>query len=214
VPSSRIGQSSLENAVTLARSGNLAQARLLIKEIVSQEPDNALAWVWLAFVSLRAEEKRAALRKAYSLTPDDQRITEAINRLTTPQHVASAAHSGVFISYARSDELFAVNLTESLRASEIKVWLDVTDIPDDADWQSAILAALNSCGVMLTILSPAALQSLDLRAERQQFLVSGKIIVPVLYQSCDLKAPGVHLSPVDFRSDYELGVQHLLKLLI
>lgn len=205
---------TLENAVALARSGDSAAAHLLFKQIVAQEPGNALAWVWLAFVSSPAEEKRAALRKALSLAPEDRRISEALNRLTTPHHIALAAHTGVFINYARPDELFAVNLTESLRSAGVHVWLDVTDMPDDGDWKSAILSALDTCGVMLMILSPAALQSSDLRAERQQFMANGKIILPVVYQTCDLNKLEIPLSSVDFRHDYDLGLQQLLKLLL
>lgn len=203
---------TLENAVALARKGDSAAARQLFKQLVTQDPHNPLAWVWLAFVSPSFEEKRAALRKALTLAPEDRRIAEAFNRLITPEHVARAARAGIFISYARPDELFAVNLTESLRSSEIKVWLDVTDIPDDADWKGAIATALKTCGVMLAILSPAAIQSADLRAERQQFMTDGKIIVPVLYQACDLSKPDVPYPPVDFRHDYDAGLQQLLKL--
>lgn len=205
---------TLENAVALARSGKSAAARQLFKQLVKDEPQNALAWVWLAFVSPQFEEKRAALRKAQTLAPEDRRIAEALSRLNTPDHIIRAAHAGVFISYARPDELFAINLTESLRSADINVWLDVTDVPDDTDWKSAILSALNTCGVMLLILSPAALRSADLRAERQQFVANGKIVIPVLHQPCDLSKLGISYPPIDFHHDYKTGLQHLLKLLI
>ncbi len=210
---------TFENAVALARKGDTIAARLLFKQLVVQEPDNALAWVWLAFVASTIEEKRAALRKALSLTPEDRRISDALTRLTTPQHIAQAAEAGVFISYTRTDELFAVNLTESLRTAGINVWLDVTDVPEDVDWKSAVLSALTHSGVMLMILSPSALQSPDLRAERQQFTISGKIILPVIYQTYEtdsLKVGNldVRYTPIDFRQDYTSGLQQLLKLLI
>lgn len=205
--------SRLKMALVRARSGDTALARELLRQIVKQEPSNTHAWVWLAYVAASVEEKRAALRRAHHVNPHNTRVHNALLHLMNPPHVAEAARSGVYVSYARPDELFALDVTETLRAAGVNVWLDMTDIPHDADWHSAVDAALRSCGVMLALLSPAALRAADIRAEQERFLDAGKIVVPVLHQPCNVSGLEVPYPPIDFRSDFAFGIQQLLKIL-
>ncbi len=205
----KVAASRLELALMRIRSGETAIGRDLLRQIVAAEPANKDAWMWLAHVGASIEEKRASLHHAYLLDPH---VHETYKRLLTPAHIAHAARSGVFICYARPDELFALDLTESLRATGIKVWLDMTDMPDDADWHTAITAALDGCGVMLLLLSPEALSAVDVRTEQQHFLDVGKIVVPVLHKTCEYSVFRNPSLPIDFRHDYDLGLQHLLRL--
>ncbi len=204
---------SLTAAIQLFRRGEQAAARQMIEQLVILEPGNAQAWAWLAYVAGHIEHKRAALRQALSLNPADIRLREALTQLNTPLEVQRAAVRGVFISYARSDELFAFNLANSLRAGGVNTWLDLTDIPDEADWYTAIRDALSACGLMLVVLSPAALESSDLKAEWLYSARAGKLIQPVLTETCPLPTDETWLAPVDFRYDYGLGVQQVLRLL-
>jgi predicted transcriptional regulator with HTH domain len=207
-------RSKVDIAAMLVRSGNIAGARELLRKIVAQEPANERAWAWLAYVESGIEAKRAALYRAYRLNPSDTRLYDALLKLMSPPHSTRAAQNGVFISYVRADELFALDLRESLRAAGVKVWLDMTDVPEDMDWHTAVDQALDRCGLMLLLLSPTALKTGELRAERQQFLDAGKIVVPVLHNHCDLTALNLMHPPVDFRHGYALGLQQLVKILI
>lgn len=207
-------RSKLDDAIALVRSGNIASARDILRQLVSQEPSNERAWAWLAYVVPTIEEKRAALYRAYRLNPHDSRIHNALLRLISVPYSTRAAQYGVFISYVRADELFALDLRESLREAGVKAWLDMTDIPAEADWHATVDRALETCGLMLLLLSPTALKTGELRAERQQFLDVGKIVVPVLRDHCDLAALNLLHAPVDFRHDYALGLQQLLKILV
>jgi len=207
------GNRQLEEAVALARQGNMTQAYRLLQHETRQNPDNAQAWVWLAQVSQSVEQKRAALRQARALKPDDTRIREALSQLITPRHIQSAARDGVFIGYARADELFAVDLTDSLAQNDIRAWLDMTEINPETTWHGSITRALHESGLMLMILSSAALQSEELHAEMRLFMHTGKIILPVIHQTCDFDSLGLLCPPVDFRDDYASGLQQLLVLL-
>lgn len=204
---------ALEAAVNAAKGGDPKTARQLLAAVVAQEPENVVAWIWLASVSSGVEEKRAALRQATLLTPHNQLLQDALHSLWTPQHIQASARKGVFISYARSDDLFAINLAHHLRAEDVPVWLDMLDVPEDADWHETVAKALNACGVMLMIVSPAALAARDVRAEWHQFLTSGKIALPVLYHQSDLTGLERWIALIDFRRDEQTGLQQLLRLL-
>ncbi len=209
--------SQLDIAMMYARSGDTVIAHSLLRQIVRDEPANPHAWAWLAYVAADVEEKRAALYRAYRLTPQSSqrsRIHDALLRLMSPAHCARAAQNGVYISYVRADELFALDLSESLRSEGVNAWLDMTDIAPQEDWNAAIETALDTCGIMLLLLSPAALRTGELRSEKQEFLDTGKIVVPVLHEHCDVSGLNLPYSPIDFRHDFDLGVQQLLKILV
>jgi len=164
--------------------------------------------------SLQMEERRAILRKALLRNPDSQEIKQAMIRTLGLSHVKKAALRGVFMSYHRNDELFALDLDQDLRSVGIRVWLDVIDISPSMDWQAAVTTALRDCGVMLVILSPDSAADEAAQAERAHFINSGKIVIPLLYQSCDLGSiENIFVPPVDFRRDYQAGLKQLLRIL-
>src|SRR5262245_12589599 len=104
------------------------------------------------------EEQRAALYAELAAHPDNPTARQALLRLITVQHLKQSAGQGIFLSYARSDELFAIDLAEDLRAAGLPVWLDATDIADEDDWHAKVSAALESCGLMVAVISPEAQQ--------------------------------------------------------
>ena len=119
----------------------------------------------------------------------------------------------MFISYHRSDEIFALELDNGLRSVGVPVWLDTIDVSDDADWRNEVVTALRSCGVMLLILSKSWVEDDDVANEYQFFVDTGKIILPILSETCDYERINLLLPPVDFRRDREVGLRQLVKLL-
>lgn len=205
----------LHEAERSARQGDRARARRLLRGIIAAEPDNRRAWMLLAYVADSVDAQRAALRRALALQPDDKRIENALRTLETPAHIRAAAARGIFIAYARSDELFALDLTMALREAGVDVWLDMTDADShpDADWHGAIIDALRRAGLMLVVASPAALEASDLHTELNWFQRRGKLALPVLHQPCSLDTLKLTQPPVDFRGDFAIGMQLLLRLL-
>lgn len=204
---------SLATAVASAKAGDEAAARRLLRYIVSAAPDNPRAWLWLAHVAQTVEEKRMALRRALILRPEDARLQKAFADLISTRQIQQAAKSGVFINYNRQDDFFAVELAETLREAHVPVWIDIADIPARADWNEAIRQALHSCGVMLTIISRAALRDTQARSEQKQFLHRGKIVIPVVREVCDVEALKILHPPVEFYRDHSLAIITLLDLL-
>lgn len=159
------------------------------------------------------EQKRAQVHRALFATPDDERLRKMLLYLCPAQQIQLASRSGVFVSYARSDELFAIDLTGDLRAGGVDVWMDMMDVSydDDGDWGTEITQALNRCGLMLMLVSKDALTNADLKRERDSFINAGKIVLPVVYDygDFDLRA---YLPAVDCRRNYPAGLQTLLTL--
>ncbi len=205
--------STVQDAVKLARSGHQQSARQTLWQIVSVDPTYEHAWLALAYVSQNTEEKRAALWKALALNPAHERVKNAFLKLCGEPHMRAGAKAGVFISYAHSDELLAADIAEDLRFVGVPVWIDIMDMPDGDDWHEAVTAAMRRAGLMLVIGSPGALRSNGVQAEVRQFMDAGKIVLPLLAQSCDLSGLGLWQTPIDFRADYTLGLQNLLRLL-
>jgi len=206
-------QQTLVLAAAFARAGNHEKARGMLRQVVEAMPDDERGWLWLAFVAASVEEKRAALRKALQLRPNDERVKQAFMQLLDGQHVRHAAKRGVFISYSTSDDLFAIELADELRAAGIHVWLDVAEIDDEDDWDSRVSAAMQSCGVMLVIISPEAMDDENAQKERFRFGEAGKIIIPVLYRHSEYRILNIWHPPVDCRYDHKPGIYSLIKLL-
>jgi hypothetical protein len=159
------------------------------------------------------EQKRIAISKALAKNPDDEHLKKQLERLTGPDAVKDAIHSGIYISYNRADELFALELTDRLSEAGISVWLDMIEIQDSLDWDAEVEAALARSGLMLAILSPEALTDDALSKERQQYVQAGKLIVPIIHRHCDWQHLTFWLPGVNFIHDFERGLHVLLNLL-
>ena len=94
--------------------------------------------------------------------------------------------SRVFVCYARADQAFALPLAEHLKARGVAVFVDQWDIPAEQDWDRSIDRALRECAHLLIVLSPASVDSREVRGELRTALDLGKPVLPVLYQPCEI----------------------------
>lgn len=156
-------------------------------------------------------KRRLMLYKAVQEFPDNDRIRNALIRTYAVEHIQVAALDGVFISYARNDELFALELATALRMVDVNVWLDQIDVEPDQDWNYAVQTALNRSGVMVLVLSPSAIDDADLTGEALTFMESGKIVIPVLNEPCETELLQTLVPPIDFSDNFDFGLQLLLK---
>jgi TPR repeat protein len=118
-----------------------------------------------------------------------------------------------FVSYSREDSEFAARLVKDLTAAGVAVWLDQVNITGGERWDRAIEVALAGCGRILVILSPAAVGSENVMDEISFAIEERKEIVPVLYQECAVPFRLRRFHHIDFRSDYQSGLQKLLSTL-
>lgn len=153
------------------------------------------------------EEKRAALRKALQENPHDIRVRKALQRSLKPVYVRQAAQRGVFICYTRSDELLAFELSQALCADDIPAWMDALDMPQEGDWEQNVSHALRNCGVLLLLVSSAALHDEEVIGECQYFLETGKVVLPVLVDESDWSQLPIMLESIDMRDNLETGLR-------
>ena len=118
-----------------------------------------------------------------------------------------------FFSYSRHDSAFALRLAEDLKAAGASVWMDQLDISPGQEWDSAIEHAVTRSPRMLLILSPASVESRNVRNEIAFALDEQKTIIPVLYQDCAIPLQLRRIQHIDFRIDYARGFQVLIKVL-
>ena len=119
----------------------------------------------------------------------------------------------VFISYARVDEQFALGLARDLRSAGIAVWLDKLDILPSQRWDRAIEEAMERCPRFLIVLSPNSVTSNNVLDEINFALEKGKVVIPVLYRTCNVPYRLRLYQHADFTGDYEQGMERLQRVL-
>lgn len=106
----------------------------------------------------------------------------------------------VFVCYSRKDEDFVLNLVRNLKNRGVPIWLDQWDIPSGANWPRAIQKALSDCAKLLVILSPPSVDSDEVQAEWYAALDEKKVVVPILYQPCQIPFRLKQIQYIDFTS--------------
>ncbi len=72
----------LQQAIALAQAGQHSDARRLLEEVVAADPQQALAWMWLATVARDRDERVRCLARALALEPDNRAAQDAYQQLT------------------------------------------------------------------------------------------------------------------------------------
>jgi len=137
-----------------------------------------------------------------------------ISKTTRTEAPLSSTKPPAFLSYASVDEAFAKRLAADLKAQGANVWLDKLDIRPGRQWDLEVEKALTACSEVLVILSPASVDSPNVRDEWSFALRKGKTVIPVIQCECETPFRLLRRQYVDFRSDYKLGIKTLLEALI
>jgi formylglycine-generating enzyme required for sulfatase activity len=117
----------------------------------------------------------------------------------------------IFISYAHENGRFVRRLAHDLAQQGLSVWLDQWDLSEEADWDQMMKQAIRSCRYLLLVLSPAAVNSWVVYDQFMLALRTGKTIVPVVHQPCELPLPLQNLTCIDFTDhDYKSTLRQLL----
>ena len=118
-----------------------------------------------------------------------------------------------FFSYCREDSDFALKLAGDLKAAGASVWLDQLNIKLGQRWDQEVEDALTNCPRMVVILSPASVASTNVMDEVSFALEEQKTVIPVIYRDCTVPFRLRRVQRVDFREEYERGLQRLLDIL-
>lgn len=119
----------LKQGIALARAGDKAQARSLLRRVVDDAPGNEAAWMWLAGVAETPQEALAALEKVLALNPQNGRARDAAQAARLQLGV-TAARAG---KKARARALLWAVVEAEPACDMAWLWLaNVADDPADA----------------------------------------------------------------------------------
>lgn len=159
------------------------------------------------------EHQRSLLRRKLVESDGDPAVRTELLRTVQPEYIQKAAQRGIFIAYTKDDEDFASELYAVLRESGLPAWMDIADIGQDDDGPREEQRALQRCGVMLLVTSQATLDDERVGQQVSYYFDAGKIVVPIIYQMLEYEFNEFLVQPVDFRSDYFVGMHRLMQLL-
>lgn len=74
-------ESRLKQGVEAARSGDKPRARILLQQILAEDPANEIALMWMASVVDSLDDRKFYLQRAIALNPRNERAREALRRL-------------------------------------------------------------------------------------------------------------------------------------
>jgi hypothetical protein len=117
-----------------------------------------------------------------------RRSTGLVARRAVRQAGAIADH--VFVSYSRNDQDYVDHLVAHLRAAGLDVWID-KGIDHGSTWPSVIRDAVDTCGALVVVMTPAAERSEWVANEIQRAKVKSLPILPLLLDGLPFFVLGV-----------------------
>ena len=119
-----------------------------------------------------------------------------------------------FLSYARSDQAFALRLAHDLKAASVDVWVDQFDIGIGQNWDRAVEAAVRGCAGFIMILSPRSVTSENVADEVSVAIEGAKHIIPILYEKCAVPMRLARVQYIDSTFDYQIALQRCTSLIL
>lgn len=119
----------------------------------------------------------------------------------------------IFVSYSRHDEAFARKIAVWLaKTLNMGVWIDVDDIQPGVKWSAAIQDGLDNCEVMVVILTPESMESINVEDEWQYFIDLGKPVVPILLRTTSIPYQLRRIQWIDFsdQDEYNNALRQLI----
>ena len=119
-----------------------------------------------------------------------------------------------FLSYAHKDgSEFADELHDELESDGYSMWLDKRDINTGEIWDESIQAGIQSCQVLIFIMTPGSVASKVCRAEWGYAIDEGKQIFPLYFVDCDIPLLLRPYNYIDFREGFDKGIAQLRRQL-
>ncbi len=119
----------------------------------------------------------------------------------------------IFISYAHADSPFVDRLEADLRQQGFAPWVDRQRLAGGQRWRHELQEAVERAQVLLIVLSPEAVASTNVQIEYDYALEQGKVVIPLYYRQCNVPMELRAIQRIDFRQNYESGLQALLQAL-
>lgn len=71
----------LQMAITTAKAGNKDGARVMLRQILSEDRRNERAMLWMAYVARTSKERRQWLERVIDLNPDNDQAKSQLKRM-------------------------------------------------------------------------------------------------------------------------------------
>jgi anti-sigma regulatory factor (Ser/Thr protein kinase) len=97
---------------------------------------------------------------------------------TTSVAGGSGAHQPVFVSYANEDIAIALSIWNTLERSGIRAWMAPQSITPGTDYGEAIIGAINTCRLLVLVLSDRSNASHQVKFEIERAASKRKPIIP------------------------------------
>lgn len=120
------------------------------------------------------------------------------------------AQKTVFISHSSKDNDFTRQLTRSLEAAGLDVWVDLDDLTSGERWLASIQAGLEKSSAIVIVMSRAARQSEWVEREALLALQLRKPIFIAYIEDTPLPLHLIDRQYTDFQSAYDEAFQRLL----
>lgn len=78
-----MAENELKQAIDAIKAGDKKRGGEILAELIKVEPNNEVAWLWLATCYKKVENKRRCLEKALEINPANQNAQQALNRLSS-----------------------------------------------------------------------------------------------------------------------------------
>ncbi len=105
----------------------------------------------------------------------------------------------VFISYSHKDSQYILKLADYLRNFRISIWIDNRNLDGGQIWNEEIKKALQECNYFLIALSTYSAKSEEVKKELDAALSSGRAIVPIMIEDCNIPEEIRSLHCIDFK---------------
>ncbi len=93
----------LRSGIEAAQNNNTILARSIFRQVLEEDADNELAWMWLAQVVDTQEQRRQALQQVLRINPANERAQDALRRLSVTG-AASQPATGLRTTGSRTDQ--------------------------------------------------------------------------------------------------------------
>lgn len=120
-------------------------------------------------------------------------------------------HQRIFISHSWEDKQVATRLERDLKATNIEVWVDHSNIRAGHDLPSRVSDALEWCTTLLLVWSRAASESRWVKLEWESALALNKRIVPCLQDHTELPAILAGKAYISFIKNIDAGLAKLIE---
>jgi hypothetical protein len=117
------------------------------------------------------------------------------------------------MSYSRRELGFVDDVVSKLEGEGYYVWLDYRVLIPGTPWKGQIDKGLQDADTVLLVVSKASLASKYVALEWQHFLETNKRVILLIFEAVDLPKELEKYEWVDFRSNYQAGLQELFSQL-